>query len=249
MRALSNSPLPLLALRGGSLGGGGHALLSAVLASTPASMPAATPSAASTLASLLGYVIAAGSLLVYSPMLLQIWRSRSGEGLSFTSWAMSVFGFGGALVYQAAQGYPLSTYGELIALTAQSLAILSLMLVFDRGVRPSQVMAGLAVLGAAVAALVTSVPKGALKLLQAISGAILTLAIVPQVWENFATKTCGWSQFSALLSTGGNAIRVFTTLQLTKDWLVLCGFLGGLSLNVMLLVQTAIYPNPTSDTA
>ena len=50
-----------------------------------------------------------------------------------------------------------------------------------------------------------------------------------------------WSAITAGLSVGGNAIRAFTTLTLTKDTLLLCGFLLGLALNATLLGQILLY--------
>lgn len=183
--------------------------------------------------------------MVYSPMIVQVIKSRSGDGLSATAWALSVLGFGGALCYQASCGYPVSTYGELIALTLQSVALISLILVYDQKVQPAVIAAGLAAFGTICVALVKHAPKYVLKALQAVSAAMLTLAIIPQVALNFQTGTCGWSKYSAMLSTCGNAIRVFTTLQVTKDKLVLVGFMGGLTLNGILLTQTLTLPNPT----
>ena len=244
MRAVLAVPLsrPLLALRGGS--SGSVALLTAsVLGSTPTE---AVASPAALAAKILGYVITLGSLLLYSPMILQVLRSRSGAGLSATSWAMSAMGFGGALAYQVSRGYPVSTYGELIALTVQSIAIINLILCFDSHIHPSKLAAGTIAYGVFLYSLVTKAPKALLTVLQAVAGSMLALAIIPQLALNFRSRTCGWSRVSALLSTGGNAIRVFTTLQLTKDKLVLAGYLAGLSLNLILLTQTFVLPNPAA---
>ena len=117
---------------------------------------------------------------------------------------------------QASRGYPISTFGELIALTVQSVVLIALILFFDWHVHPSKLAAGILAFGAVLYALVTRAPKVVLVGLQAISGAMLGVAILPQLSLNFRTRTCGWSRVSALLATGGNAVRVFTTLQLTK---------------------------------
>ena len=238
-------PLPLLALRGGNgLGGATSALLAGLIAAdTPAA--AAPPSTlADTVALVLGFCMMAGAMLVYSPMIVQVVTKKSGDGLSRTAWAMSVVGFGGALCYQLSKGYPISTFGELIALTAQSMVLFGLMQYFDHDVGLPSLAGGLVAFLGVLYVLVTRAPQALLQVLQAISGMMLSLAIIPQIALNFRTGTCGWSMYSALLSTMGNAIRVFTTLQVTKDKLVLVGFMGGMTLNLILLTQTLTLPNP-----
>lgn len=239
------STLPLLALRGGSALGGASALLAGAVSEVQGATKVA-PSIADTIAGLLGYLMMAGAMLVYSPMIVQVVKTKSGEGLSRTAWGMSVVGFGGALCYQLSKGYPISTFGELIALTTQSVLLFSLMQYFDRSVSLPAIAGGLASFLSVLYLLIKRAPQVLLQMLQALSGMMLSLAIVPQLVLNFRTGTCGWSKYSALLSTAGNGIRVFTTLQITKDKLVLVGFVGGLMLNLILLIQTLTLPNPTA---
>ena len=236
---------PVLALRGG------HSAAPAMLVQTLVGATGSTTATAAQplVARLLGYLMTLGSLLLYSPMILQVVRSRSGAGLSATSWTMSAFGFAGALVYQASCGYPINTYGELIALTIQSVALLVLILAYDRKVQASTLTAGTVAFGAAIFALITRAPRALLRVLQAVSGSMLAVAILPQLYLNFQSRTCGWSRISALLSTGGNSIRIYTTLSITKDKLVLAGFIAGFTLNLVLLTQTIVLPNPTAESS
>jgi uncharacterized protein with PQ loop repeat len=237
----------LFALRGGA--GGVSGPLVAALAVTPAADErAATNGVASLAASALGYVMFAGALLIFMPMILQVARARSGAGISLSTWILSFCGYVGCLMYQSSRGYPLSTYVELLALSVQSALLMALLLVFDRGVRPTAVLGGIGALCAGFYGFFKRAPARLLASLQAVSSAILALAMLPQLALAYRTGTCGYSRITALLGVGGNAVRVFTTLQLTKDALVLVGFLGGLSLNLMLLAQTFLYPNPTAGT-
>ncbi|KAH8086716.1 hypothetical protein JL720_7159 [Aureococcus anophagefferens] len=72
--------------------------------------------------------------------------------------------------------------------------------------------------------------------------ALMTVSLLPQIVLNFQRRSGGqWSAITAGLSVGGNAIRAFTTLTLTKDALLLCGFLLGLALNATLLGQILLY--------
>jgi hypothetical protein len=74
----------------------------------------------------------------------------------------------------------------------------------------------------------------------------MTVALLPQLAKNFKGRTSGgWSPISAGLSTAGNAIRVFTTMQLTHDMLLLAGFGAGFLLNAILLAQTLAWPAGT----
>lgn len=239
-----HAPSPLLALRGGSGGSAPVTLIAAALAATKSGHPVeASDSSDNVVATLIGYVVLAGSLFLYSPIIMQILRSRSGSGLSATSWALSLIGFGGALVYQSACGYPIHTYAELIALTAQTVAILSLLLYFDMHIDYRIIVAGLGA-GSALFVALSRAPELVLKALQAVSGTLVTVSILPQILLPFRTGTCGWSPVSAALSTAGTAARVFTTWKITQDKLVLAGFVGGCLMNIVLLIQTFIYPNP-----
>ena len=239
-----HEPSPLLALRGGSGGSAPVTLIAAALAATKSAHPVeASDSSDNVVATLIGYVVLAGSLFLYSPIIMQILRSRSGSGLSATSWALSLIGFGGALVYQSACGYPIHTYAELIALTAQTVAILSLLLYFDMHIDYRIIVAGLGA-GSALFIALSRAPELVLKALQAVSGTLVTVSILPQIILPFRTGTCGWSPVSAALSTAGTAARVFTTWKITQDKLVLAGFVGGCLMNIVLLIQTFIYPNP-----
>ena len=46
---------------------------------------------------------------------------------------------------------------------------------------------------------------------------------------------------TAGLSSAGNAVRVFTTVQLTGDLLMLATYLAGLTVNAILLAQCLFY--------
>ncbi|KAH8052431.1 hypothetical protein JL721_10906 [Aureococcus anophagefferens] len=147
-----------------------------------------------------GYVIGAGSVLLYAPILYEVAAQRSADGLALSTFALSLAGYGVSAAYSYQKGFPASTYVETVALSAQSLALCA---------------------GAT---------------------ALMTVSLLPQIVLNFQRRSGGqWSAITAGLSVGGNAIRAFTTLTLTKDTLLLCGFLLGLALNATLLGQIALY--------
>ena len=64
---------------------------------------------------------------------------------------------------------------------------------------------------------------------------------MPQILLNHRQRATQWSPVTAGLSVLGAATRVFTTLRLTKDALLLAGFAAGLLLNGVLLAQILVY--------
>jgi mannose-P-dolichol utilization defect protein 1 len=150
-----------------------------------------------------------------------------------------------ALVYPLRQAYPLSTFAETGCLGLQSAVIFSAVCTLQHRDPAPLVLASAAALSA-FAYLVTAAPSWCLALVQAASTATMTVALLPQLAKNFKGRTSGgWSPISAGLSTAGNAIRVFTTMQLTHDMLLLAGFGAGFLLNAILLAQTLAWPAGT----
>jgi len=75
------------------------------------------------LAEIIGVLISAGSLLSKAPQILQVFRSRSVEGLSLPMFAMEIATQSIAVVYHYHQKFPLSAYGENISLGLGNVAI------------------------------------------------------------------------------------------------------------------------------
>lgn len=145
-----------------------------------------------------------------------------------------------ACLYPLKKGYALSTYIELIALSVQSLSILSLVCFYQNKVK--ELVVGLAVLATVIAATLTNtVSAKALNAIQLLAILICNYANVPQILLTFKTKQAKWSPITAGMSLGGNLIRVFTTLQLTGDKLVLFGYSLGFGTNFLLLTQILYY--------
>jgi len=78
--------------------------------------------------------------------------------------------------------------------------------------------------------------------MQSAASVVVISALLPQLWLNERTKSSGgWSPITAGLAVAGNGVRVFTTLQLTGDKLLLAGFVAGLVVNAALLLQILAY--------
>lgn len=92
------------------------------------------------------------------------------------------------------------------------------------------------------AALFTApIPDKILGVLQGVSIIACNYAMVPQIYLTFKTKKAGWSFITASMSLCGCLVRVFTTMQLTKDPIVLSGYLLGAANNLIVLLQILAY--------
>ncbi|KAL1495150.1 hypothetical protein AB1Y20_017015 [Prymnesium parvum] len=212
----------------------------------PAPLLAARP-APRALASALGWIVSLGSAAVYSPIAFRLLTTHEAEGLAIQTWLLSTVGFGAALVYPLRHRYPLSSYAEYVCLATQSALLLLCVAVYGGHATPLAACAGLSALlgiGAVGAALV---PLRFTKIIQESRGAGSTLligSILPQITKNFRRRSGGgWSPISSALSASGAAIRVFTTIQLTGDRLLLVSFLIGAILNSILTAQILIFGN------
>ena len=70
---------------------------------------------------------------------------------------------------------------------------------------------------------------------------ICNYANIPQILLTMKEKKASWSPITSFMSMGGNLIRIFTTIQLTKDPLVLSGYMLGFTTNLILFSQVLYY--------
>jgi len=183
-----------------------------------------------------------GAVGLFSPIILRMVLNRSGEGISLTTFWLQLLGFSSVFVYNYTKNFPFSAYGENLSLAAQSLAVLVTAAHYQQRAGAGFVLALAAYFGWMACALGGAFSPAALSAMQVAGTAILTGAIVPQIVLNHKRKDAGeWSVITALLSTSGNAVRVFTTLQLTGDPLMLTGYVLGFAVNAVLLFQIVHY--------
>lgn len=194
----------------------------------------------SRLASILGYVIGTGSLSLYLPIFLDLIHKGNADGMAIQTWMSSFTSFTLALLYPVKKGFPLSTYVEILALQVQSFIILGTICYFKGFVRRF-VVGSCAVLGFICLLMKRELPETVLKSIQSIRVVLDSFTLLPQLHMNFCTKSFRYSEITATMSLIGNALRIFTTLQLVKDPLVLIGYIFGTTWNVMLLLQFLYY--------
>lgn len=216
---------------------------------TPAALVAAgakvavtsAPSLSTVLAKALGYVLGAGSLFVYAPIALNVLKTKNADGLSVATWCFNLLGLSVALVYPFKKAFPLSTYIEILILTVQSAAILGLVCSYQNLLKEYIVGMSLFSVVAASVALAPNINARVLQALQVAAILVCNWANVPQIMLTFRRKKAGWSWITAAMSLAGNLIRVFTTMQLTQDFLIMSGNLIGCVSNLTLLFQIWLY--------
>jgi mannose-P-dolichol utilization defect protein 1 len=195
------------------------------------------------LATGLGYLVGAGSLLLYAPIGARLARTRSADGLTLSTWWLKLASYTASDVYAHAAGYPISTYVETLIVTVEAAALLLAVAALQGRLATPQ-FAGLALLyAAALGWALAAAPPEALSLGQAAATLLNTGALVPQLALNARRRAAGdYSPLTASLACAGCAIRLFTTLQLSGgDPLLLAGFGSGLALNGALLGQVVYF--------
>ena len=144
--------------------------------------------------------------------------------------------------YPFKKGFPTSTYIELLILCVQSVGVLGLVCSY-KGLLGEYVVGMGLYLMTAVLLLKLNLSAALLAFVQWVSIIVCNYAQIPQIALTYRTKRAAWSPITAIMSMIGNIVRVFTTLQLTGDRLVLSGNLTGLACNVALLIQCWLYRN------
>uniref|UniRef100_A0A7S2EU39 Mannose-P-dolichol utilization defect 1 protein homolog n=1 Tax=Trieres chinensis TaxID=1514140 RepID=A0A7S2EU39_TRICV len=198
---------------------------------------------ANSLAVNLGYLVAAGSLLLYTPIAVRVARQGSANGLTISTWWLKLSSYTCSDVYAFSKGYPLSTYAETLVITAESAVILLLVASVQK--RFDAQFAALASVYALILcwAIFGPAPPEVVALGQASSAVLNTGAIIPQLMLNAERRSPGdYSPVTAGLAALGCAIRLFTTVQLADSDPVLLGTFGvALLVNGTLLTQILYY--------
>lgn len=198
------------------------------------------------LAKAMGYSLGFGAMSLYSPIIYNLLSTKDSSGFAIPTWILNVLGTMLAISYPIKRGFPFSTYVELSAVLVQGIFVLGLVCLY-RGLLP-QFMLGIFP-SLAIFATFTfnkNIPDYIVKALQVASIAVCTGANIPQIILTFQRQSASWSAITALLSTAGCLVRIFTTVQLTKDRVALVGYaLGGVT-NGILLAQVIWFNYCTS---
>lgn len=198
----------------------------------------------------LGIAIISAASIVKVPQLIKLVRSQSAEGLSFTSYALETASFLITLAYNVRNGFPFSTYGETIFITAQDVAIAALILIYTKQT-PLAIAFVVGVASAVYALLIDTsglISHSQMSTLQAGAGALGLASKLPQILTIYSQGGTGQlSAFAVFNYLFGSLARIFTTLKEVDDKLILGGFIAGFALNAVLATQMIYYWNsPTT---
>lgn len=217
--------------------------LETIITASAAVAPAVTEyNIRTVIAKSLGYLIGLGAMALYSPIIIKLLKTKNPEGYSIQTWIFNIFGLGIQTLYQFKKGFHISTYVELLITMVQNIGILGLVSSFSGNM--VEYVAGMAATAALVAFLMTAnIPAQVLSSMQIASILACNYSLIPQILLSFKTKKASWSWITSGLSLTGCLLRIFTTLTLTKDPLVLAGFTVGAINNFTLLLQIYFYRN------
>ncbi|TEB19703.1 mannose-P-dolichol utilization defect 1 protein [Coprinellus micaceus] len=206
----------------------------------------------------LGVGIVLGGGVMKVPQILLILNASSARGLSLPSYILETLSYGITLAYSVRNAFPFSTYGENAFLLLQNIAITFLIILYSPSRRSSRTgtrdgrgggdaRKGQQVLGTTVATIATAfvlqhVDMEKLALLQVATLPLSLFSKLPQIQQNYRSKSTGQlSAFAVISQILGCLARVFTTTQEVGDPLVLAGFVLALFLNVVLGIQLYLY--------
>jgi mannose-P-dolichol utilization defect 1 len=165
---------------------------------------------------------------------------RSAVGLSLTSILSELIAYVITVAYNVRFTYPFSTWGDILMVTIQQIAIVALVFNYNRATRLSLKIITVIVFFAGSAFLFSEYCSIAtLQVLQGCSALIMALGgRVPQIILNYRRGNSGeLSGASTGLSVAGNLARVFTTLTLVGDPLILATASSQLVLNSIVFYQ------------
>lgn len=168
----------------------------------------------------LGIGIVAASSIVKIPQLLKIVNSQSAEGVSFLSYLLETTSFLITLVYNIRNEFPFSTYGEIVLIAIQNIAISVLVLQYSgRGAAAAVFVGGFAAAGYALYN-DTITSKASLQYLQAGAGLLGIASKLPQILTIF--REGGTGQLSAFAVgdprvTHGNMLIIYRYSTISRD--------------------------------
>lgn len=140
----------------------------------------------------------------------------------------------------ASQGYGFNTFGEVCACWAQDIILIALIFRFNKTPIWAVAVTALLIALGCCYLLSPACPHHVLAALQASTIATMALGSrLPQILLNMRRGNAGvLSVTSCMLNVAGNSARIFTTLVLTGDMLLLSGALTQGCLNTVLLCQS-----------
>lgn len=180
--------------------------------------------------------------------------ARSARGLSLPAYVLETLAYAITLAYSFRHLFPFSTYGENLFLTLQNIFIMLLIIYYapstylPRRTRTYQKIIIASVLVVATGLALSAMSLDTLALLQITTLPLSVFSKLPQIRQNFRSKSTGQlSTFSVISQIAGCLARLFTTATEIGDSLVTAGFALALFLNLILGAQLWLYWEDSED--
>lgn len=195
------------------------------------------------IANALGYLIGLGSLMLYTPIAIRLFRQKSADGTTMATWMMKLSSYTCTDLYSLWKQYPISTYIDTLIITFEAAIVLTLVVIYQQKQRDQTLWCFLLAFTSLSAYLYFLAPPQVLALGQLSSTALNSGALVPQFLLNYKNQTKGdYSPVTATLAAIGCTARLFTIQQLAdSDPILFFSFGTALFLNVALLLQIIYY--------
>lgn len=191
---------------------------------------------------ILGYLIVAGSTTVKLPQIIRILKHNSVRGLSVAAFELEVVGYTIALSYCLHKGLPFSAYGELAFLLIQAILLVAIIYYYSQPLGAKVWTKALLYCAVAPTVLAGQINPVLFETLYASQHAIFFLARVPQIWENYTSKSTGELSFlTCFMNVAGSVARVFTSIQENAPTSMIMGSVLSVLTNGTILSQILLY--------
>lgn len=180
--------------------------------------------------------------------------ARSARGLSFPAYVLETLAYAITLAYSFRHHFPFSTYGENLFLSVQNIAI-TLLIIYYAPTSLLGLKTGtlekiiiISILMAATGFALSTISLDTLALLQITTFPLSVFSKLPQIRQNFRSKSTGQlSTFAVVSQIAGCLARLFTTATEIGDSLVSAGYALALFLNIILGAQLWLYWGESED--
>jgi len=195
----------------------------------------------------LGIAIILGAFLNKAPVIANIMSSKSVAGLSKTGIYGDVLMCANTAIYSFLRGFPITAYGENVALVLQSLVIVLMMWQLDPKTDTKEKLISFTIFTVYFIGTLTVLPEEYWSILMTSVLPVIVISRGSQILETFRVKHTGAQAIMTLtMNLGGGTIRILTTLnEIGWDMNVLNGYFLGFLTNFAMFCQYWYYRHNT----
>ncbi|CAJ1952512.1 unnamed protein product [Cylindrotheca closterium] len=203
------------------------------------------------LAKALGVAIILGSCVNKVPLIMNMQKSKSADGISRNSLYGEALVYAACVFYGLLHEYPFSSYGENASLLIQNFVLIAM--AWNLSATPVLTQEKVISSGGFVAfsiAVMYLLPEDLRYLLMSGTWPVMIYARGSQILETFQVKHTGnLSIVTTSMNLVGSLIRVGTTVQETGDVVILAGYILSFLLSFAMFVQYFLYLKNTREFA